>query len=137
MVRRTATGSCRARLRARAGAVVIMLAVSGCTGAVPHSAPAESGPPGSSKDSPTAAVSPSASPSHRRTQPPAPWLAPVGPKAKGHLRKGSDPSALPSDLLIADKVNNRLIIVDRHGRIRWQFPRRGDLAHGQTFRIPD
>ncbi|MBO0813214.1 MAG: PQQ-binding-like beta-propeller repeat protein, partial [Microlunatus sp.] len=96
-----------------------------------------SGPPMSATARPTAALSPSASPSHRRTQPPAPWLAPVGPKVKGHLRKGSDPSVLPSDLLIADKLNNRLIIVDRHGRIRWQFPRHGDLAHGQTFRIPD
>jgi outer membrane protein assembly factor BamB len=44
---------------------------------------------------------------------------------------------LPSDLLIADKLNNRLIIVDPRGRIRWVFPRPGDLAPGQTFKIPD
>ncbi len=50
---------------------------------------------------------------------------------------GSDPAALPGDLLIADKKNNRLLIVDPHGRIRWRFPRKGDLEPGQTFKIPD
>lgn len=53
------------------------------------------------------------------------------------MRPGSDPRVLPSDLLIADKLNNRLIIVDPQGRIRWQFPRPGDLRPGQTFLIPD
>jgi len=44
---------------------------------------------------------------------------------------------LPADLLIADKRNNRLIVVDPQGRVVWQFPRPGDLAAGQTFLIPD
>jgi DNA-binding beta-propeller fold protein YncE len=44
---------------------------------------------------------------------------------------------LPGPILIADKLNNRLLIVDPHGRIRWRFPRPGDLRPGQTFRIPD
>ncbi len=65
-----------------------------------------------------------------------PWkVAPVG--AAGFLQPGSDPSVLPADLLIADKRNNRLVIVDPHGRLVWQFPRPGDLAAGQTFLIPD
>jgi hypothetical protein len=65
----------------------------------------------------------------------APWLAPAhGP---GHLRPGSDPSALPGDILIADHLNNRLLIVDPQGRIRWMFPRPGDLARGQSFLVPD
>jgi outer membrane protein assembly factor BamB len=55
----------------------------------------------------------------------------------GHLAPGSDPSVLPGPILIADKANNRLLIVDPQGRVRWQFPRRGDLKKGQTFRIPD
>lgn len=109
-----------------------------------------------SAGTPTAA--PSSSPSHRiaatapsvrasRAAPSAapatplsvaePWLAPVAPGTVGHLRPGSDPSVLPSSLLIADKLNDRLIIVDPQGRIRWQFPRPGDLAPGQTFLIPD
>ncbi len=54
------------------------------------------------------------------------WLAPApGP---GRLAPGSDPAALPADVLIADHHNNRLLIVDPQGRIRWQFPRPGDLA---------
>ena len=65
----------------------------------------------------------------------APWLAPApGP---GHLAPGSDPSVLPGDILIADHLNNRLLIVDPQGRIRWQFPRPGDLIPGQTFKVPD
>ena len=53
------------------------------------------------------------------------------------LAAGSDPSRLPAPLLIADKLNNRLLIVDPHGRTLWQFPRPGDLLPGQTFHIPD
>ena len=59
---------------------------------------------------------------------------PVGP---GYLQPGSDPAVLPGPLLIADKANSRLLIVDPQGRIRWQFPRPGDLPVGQTFSIPD
>ncbi len=65
----------------------------------------------------------------------APWLAPA--QGSGHLMPGSDPAALPGDVLIADNLNNRLLIVDPQGRIRWQFPRPGDLARGQAFRFPD
>ena len=64
-----------------------------------------------------------------------PWLAPAsGP---GLLAPGSDPSVLPADVLIADHGNNRLLIVDPQGRVRWEFPRPGDLAPGQTFLEPD
>jgi DNA-binding beta-propeller fold protein YncE len=65
----------------------------------------------------------------------APWLAPA--HGRGHLAGRSDPSALPGDVLIADHLNNRLLIVDPQGRIRWEFPRRGDLSRGQTFLVPD
>ncbi len=64
-----------------------------------------------------------------------PWLAPA--RGPGHLAAGSDPSVLPGDILIADDWNNRLLIVDPQGRVRWQFPRPGDLARGQAFRLPD
>lgn len=104
---------------------------------------------------PSAAGTTSAQPTeHPTTQPPAdsdpthtrsshtrfaqaPWLRPPRPGTVGHLRPGSHPSALPGMLLIADKLNNRLLIVDSHGRIRWRFPRPGDLAPGQTFKVPD
>ncbi len=67
--------------------------------------------------------------------PAAPWAGPLTSPAA--LQPGSDPAVLPADVLIADKLNNRLIIVDPQGRIRWDFPRTGDLAPGQTFRVPD
>ena len=65
----------------------------------------------------------------------APWLAPAA--SPGRLAPGSDPAVLPADVLIADHHNNRLLIIDPQGRIRWQFPRPGDLAPGQTFLQPD
>jgi hypothetical protein len=65
----------------------------------------------------------------------SPWLAPVA--SPGRLAPGSDPAVLPADVLIADHHNNRLVIVDPQGRIRWEFPRPGDLAPGQTFLQPD
>ena len=64
-----------------------------------------------------------------------PWLSP--PRGRGHLARHSDPAALPGDVLIADNHNNRLLVVDPQGRIRWHFPAPGDLARGQTFRVPD
>ncbi|MBN9611375.1 MAG: hypothetical protein BGO26_00540 [Actinobacteria bacterium 69-20] len=64
-------------------------------------------------------------------------MAPLPGGTAGHLRAGSDPSVLPGMVLIADRSNSRLIVVDPQGRIRWQFPRPGDLAPGQTFRLPD
>jgi outer membrane protein assembly factor BamB len=53
------------------------------------------------------------------------------------LATGSDPSVLPGPVLIADHMNNRLLIVDPNGTVAWQFPRPGDLAPGQTFKVPD
>jgi N-acetylneuraminic acid mutarotase len=67
--------------------------------------------------------------------PPEPWLAPAS--GRGHLAPGSKPAALPADVLVADHLNNRLVIIDPQGRIRWAFPRPGDLKAGQSFRVPD
>lgn len=64
-----------------------------------------------------------------------PWLGP--PRGRGHLARHSDPASLPGDILIADHRNNRLLVVDPQGRIRWQFPKPGDLARRQTFKVPD
>ncbi len=55
------------------------------------------------------------------------------PVTRPHLAPGSDPSALPGDLLIADRSNNRLLVVDPQGRIVWQFPHPG---HG-GLPVPD
>jgi hypothetical protein len=55
----------------------------------------------------------------------------------GYLAPGSDPGALPGDVLIADEDNNRLLLVDPQGRIRWQFPGPGDVPRGYVFGTPD
>lgn len=47
------------------------------------------------------------------------------PLTRAHLAPGSDPSVLPGDVLIADRSNSRLLVVDPEGRIVWQFPRPG------------
>jgi hypothetical protein len=52
-------------------------------------------------------------------------------------RPTTPPPLLPSDVLIADRNNNRLLMVDPGGHIVWQFPQPGDLAPGQTFLEPD
>ncbi|MHB8341863.1 MAG: NHL repeat-containing protein [Mycobacteriales bacterium] len=88
----------------------------------------------------TAASRPPQPGSHGVTKPgaatnPAIPAAPAG--EVGHLQAGSNPAVLPGPVLIADKHNNRLIVVDQEGRIVWEFPRPGDLAPGQTFLVPD
>ncbi|HJQ74023.1 MAG TPA: PQQ-binding-like beta-propeller repeat protein, partial [Gaiellaceae bacterium] len=62
---------------------------------------------------------------------------PAGPfaRARGaaHLAPGSNPSALPGDVLIADRSNNRLLVVDPRGRIVWRFARRLPLPDDAFF----
>ncbi|MCL4313436.1 MAG: PQQ-binding-like beta-propeller repeat protein [Actinobacteria bacterium] len=54
-----------------------------------------------------------------------------------NLAPGSNPSVLPSDVLIADEGNNRILLVNPEGKIVWQFPSKNSLAPGQTFLRPD
>lgn len=71
---------------------------------------------------------------------PTAWINSLEAKVKGqpgYLAPGSDPAALPGPILIDDRNNSRLILVDPKGRILWQFPAPGDLAPGQIFKIPD
>jgi hypothetical protein len=55
----------------------------------------------------------------------------------GGLRPGSDPSVLPGPILIADRDNNRLVQVSPSGQVLWRFPAPGDLAPGESFKLPD
>ena len=59
-----------------------------------------------------------------------PFSRPLTPP---HLAPRSSPSALPGDVLIADRSNNRLLVVDPQGRIVWQFPRQD----GRGLPLPD
>lgn len=112
-------------LRLVAAAAGVALLATGCTGATPRAAASLPSPP-------PPVASPEASPAA-----PAPWNDPATANNPAGLAVGSNPSALPGPLMIADKLNNRVVIVDPQGRVRWQFPRPGDLAPGQTFKIPD
>ena len=71
---------------------------------------------------------------------PSAWITSLEAKVKGqpgHLQPGSNPSALPGPILVADRNNSRLLLIDPKGRILWQFPSSGDLSQGQTFLEPD
>lgn len=110
----------RARLMARrAGAIVVLLVVVGIGLAV-----AERGRGPASHHA--------AGPEGASSRPPA-----VATGSVVNLAAGSDPSVLPGPVLIADSENSRLIEVSPTGHVLWVFPRRGDLAPGQTFRTPD
>jgi outer membrane protein assembly factor BamB len=63
--------------------------------------------------------------------------AKVRKPATSPLAAGSDPSVLPGPVLIADEGNDRLIEVNPHGHVIWQFPRAADTAKGQTLPKPD
>jgi hypothetical protein len=55
----------------------------------------------------------------------------------GYLAPGSDPAALPGDVLIADENNRRLLLVDPQGRIRWVFPAPAASLDKKRFGRPD
>ncbi|HEY7421719.1 MAG TPA: hypothetical protein VH541_06895 [Gaiellaceae bacterium] len=69
-------------------------------------------------------------PPETKARPEGPFAHPLG---RGRLAPGSDPAALPGDVLIADRSNNRLLVVDPQGRIVWRFPRPG----GRSLPLPD
>jgi hypothetical protein len=47
------------------------------------------------------------------------------------------PPPLPGALLIADRGNNRILLVNPRGRVLWHFPDRRDLARGVYLRFND
>lgn len=132
-------GGRRGRGPVAAGLLVLALAVVGvAVGVWAHGS--DNGPrPATRSHASQAATRRAVTPPSSSATRPAdqPWLAPPAAGTVGHLRAGSNPAVLPAPLLIADKLNNRLIIVDPQGRVRWQFPRPGDLTPGQHFEIPD
>ena len=72
------------------------------------------------------------------SSPPSPSPGQDLPVLSGpHLAPGSNPAVLPAPILIADRDNGRLLIVDPMGRVRWRFPRAGDLPAHVQFDIPD
>ncbi len=128
----------RAVTSAGLGVVILAAVLAACSSGSPRSLGAAPHP-GAPSRAPTATTARSEAPTPTTTAAPqaTSFLPPVAAGAPSYLAPGSDPSVLPGPLLIADKLNNRLLIVDPQGHIRWSWPQPGDLAPGQTFQIPD
>lgn len=47
------------------------------------------------------------------------------------------PGPVPGYVLVADRNNDRLLILSPSKKIVWRFPRPGDIRTGQSFRDPD
>jgi hypothetical protein len=71
---------------------------------------------------------------------PTPPSASIGPGA-ANIGVPSSAATAPGHfglgLLIADRGNGRLLIVNQAGRTLWRFPTRGSLPHGQAFAADD
>jgi hypothetical protein len=79
--------------------------------------------------------------SHARPAPTEHPARPSTPGATAERLLGLPPvpagSRLPGYLMIADRDNNRVIVVSPRHTVVWRFPRRGQLAPGQRFAGPD
>ena len=75
------------------------------------------------------------SPTTRRATPPR--RAPPSAAARALGLPPVQPGPVPGYLLIADRNANKLLIVSPSKRIVWEFPRPGDLRHGESFYDPD
>ncbi len=123
-----------------ASSVAAVLLLSACT-AGPTTTARSSSAAGGASPAPAATSSTGASPAAATGSPTATatpaWPPTAADGTPGYLAAGSDPSVLPGPILIADKKNNRLVVVSPQGQVLWQWPQAGDLAPGQTFLIPD
>jgi hypothetical protein len=50
---------------------------------------------------------------------------------------GTSAAALPGDLIVADRGNNRILLVNPEHQVIWQFPTAADLAAGRRLRFND
>lgn len=70
------------------------------------------------------------------------WIAELEAKARsshvpGHLAPGSNPKVLPGPILIADRNNSRLLLVDPKGQVLWQYPPPGNPSLANSLPSPD
>ena len=117
---------------ARAVAALAALAAAGLSGCTSPSSQASHA--GSTA---TAPARRSAPPSYSASSRSASAFRLLPARGPGHLARGSDPRALPGNVLIADEDNRRLLLVDPYGRIRWLFPGPGVPGRGQVLGLPD
>jgi outer membrane protein assembly factor BamB len=128
-------------------AVLVVVALAVASQFIGTGAPSPSGRPG---------IGPSASGATRRSSPPVsgqpstpgPESSPQGTRNPGGSPEQASPSPVtppptgasqhfPGGLLIADRGNGRLLVVDDAGRILWKFPVAGSLPAGETFSADD
>ena len=114
ILRRSVAASLKRLLSVLPLFATLFLALAGCSDSSPAAAPP--------KAAQQAEELPPPSPVPATTPAPTPTAA-VG--------------AMPGNLLIADRANNRVIEVTPDREIVWEFPRPGDLQPGQRFRWPD
>ena len=118
--------------RRHGAAMAVAALVAALTMAAPACSSSQPEPPAPAKKTDAAVstvpVTPTPTP-----RPRPPNLFSLSPAiGRGHLGPGSDPRALPGDVLIADENNNRLLLVDPQGRIRWRVPApRGSAARAE------
>jgi len=81
------------------------------------------------------------SPTTTRARPAAPTgrkvAAPSTPAQRILGLPSVKPGPVPGYVLIADRNNNRILIVSPSKRVVWSFPRPGDIRPGQSFHDPD
>jgi hypothetical protein len=124
----------RQRLGALAlGAGVLLVTVAAIAGLASGSAtPVPSGSRSLAAAAPPTTEAPAVTvPSSSDLPSPSPTTSP--PPVVRSIREG--PYA--GGLLIADRGNDRLLIVDATGRILWHFPVKGSLPAGQSFSADD
>ena len=63
--------------------------------------------------------------------------APQPAADRGSTTTPVDHGPFTGDLMIADRQNGRILIVDRAGTVRWRFPVHGSLPPGQGFAADD
>jgi outer membrane protein assembly factor BamB len=84
-----------------------------------------------------ATTAPTAMPTDAEELPPPAVAATANSAPSAGPTQAAVAGALPGNMLIADRGNNRVIEVNPQGQVVWQFPRPGDLLPGQYFHWPD
>jgi hypothetical protein len=125
-----------------AGATLILLFMVGgfvwatSSSPQPSATAAAALPPASiASEDPTPRMVPGSASPTASSQPATVHVTPVPTASPRPAAVASGP--LAGDLMIADRQNGRILIVDPAGKVRWRFPVAGSLPAGQRFAADD